>query len=119
MSAFALPCGCVVQILTDNVQRVFKLCDCCAKDFNDPIPVSRDACRSECDCDHAESISHDPNCNSRTVCDEGRYCDRHFAEAELENRWMLRSSFGAVTGRMSEQDKQDMRDAGRGHLVRS
>jgi hypothetical protein len=75
-------------------------------------------CASECDCEYIESISHDPHCHSRTVCDEGRMCDKHAAEAMAEHAWMRHVSIGAVTGVMSESDKQDLRDAGRGHLVR-
>jgi hypothetical protein len=51
--------------------------------------------------------------------DEGRLCDICFAEAMAEHAWMRNVSIGAVTGVMSEQDKQDLRDAGRGHLVQS
>lgn len=50
-------------------------------------------------------------------CDE-HYCDKHQEEAEAEYRWMRNVSIGAITGVMSSKDEQDMRDAGRGHLVR-
>lgn len=32
---FKQPCGCVIQRLSQNIERVYKLCDCCAKEFND------------------------------------------------------------------------------------
>jgi hypothetical protein len=51
-------------------------------------------------------------------CDDGRMCDSHEAQALREHAWMRGQSKGACTGVMSEQDEQDMRDAGRGHLVR-
>lgn len=51
--------------------------------------------------------------------DEGRLCDKCFAEAVAEHSWMRNVSRGAATGVMSEQDKQDLRDAGKGHKVRA
>lgn len=33
--AYRQPCGCVIQRMSENVERVFKLCDCCAKEFNE------------------------------------------------------------------------------------
>lgn len=51
--------------------------------------------------------------------DEGRMCEKCEAEAMAEHSWMRGRSQGTCTGVMSEQDKQDLRDAGRGHLVRS
>ena len=83
-------------------------------------PFTRNICRSECDCD-ATSVNggteHASDCHSRVECDEGRCCDKHMAEAEAEHSWMRGRSMGACTGVMSESDKQDLRDAGRGHLV--
>lgn len=49
--------------------------------------------------------------------DEGRLCEICLADCEKEHAWMRGQSKGACTGVMSEQDKQDLRDAGRGHLV--
>jgi hypothetical protein len=72
-------------------------------------------CYTECDCD---ATPHSPDCSSRVICDEGNWCDRHFAEAMKENEWMRGLPLSAVTGVMSEQDKQDLRDAGRGHLLK-
>lgn len=76
-----------------------------------------DACQSECDCEHIESISHDPDCHSRDVCDEGRMCDKHSAEQMADHEWMRGMSHGAVFGFMNESEKQQLRDGGRGHLV--
>jgi hypothetical protein len=50
--------------------------------------------------------------------DQGQMCDKHFAEAMLEHAWMRNISIGAATGVMSESDREDLRAAGRGHLVR-
>lgn len=77
-------------------------------------------CQSQCDCGNP-SVKHygphDPDCHSFTKCDEHHQCDKHAAAAEAENAWMRNVSISAVTGVMSEEDKQDLRDAGRGHLV--
>lgn len=75
------------------------------------------ACESECDCHVDPQVGHQPDCNFYRTCDEDRSCDKHRAEAMAEHAWMRGRSKGACTGVMSEQDKQDMRDAGRGHLV--
>ena len=49
--------------------------------------------------------------------DEGRRCDA-CEEAEMrEHAWMAHVPLSAITGVMSEEEKQDLRDAGRGHLV--
>jgi hypothetical protein len=80
------------------------------------------ACKSECDCGQDTepgSTAHAADCNSKRECDEGRWCDRHYEERANEYAWMRRVSLGAVTGVMSDADKQDMRDAGRAYLVRS
>lgn len=74
-------------------------------------------CQSECDCGRIDGKPHDPDCHSYRECDDGVYCDKHFDEASKENAWMLGVPLSAITGVMSEQDEQDLRDAGRGHLV--
>lgn len=75
-------------------------------------------CYSECDCDCSwNPLSHTPDCASHRVCDEGRYCDKHMAEQEAAHAYLRHVPLGAVTGRLSDQDKQDLRDAGRGHLI--
>jgi hypothetical protein len=86
------------------------------------LKATSNVCRSECDCcPYADPETggdvHESDCHSQVECADGRWCDRHLAEAEAEHSWMRNVSIGAVTGVMSEQDKQDMRDAGRGHLV--
>lgn len=77
-------------------------------------------CQSECDCGNP-SVKyygpHDPDCHSFRKCDEEVYCDKHFDEASKENAWMLGVPLSAITGVMSDEDKQELRDAGRGHLV--
>lgn len=57
--------------------------------------------------------------NGQPCGDEGRMCAACSDEAMREHSWMRGRSKGACTGVMSEQDKQDLRDGGRGHLVRS
>jgi hypothetical protein len=66
-----------------------------------------------------QGISHDPDCRSLDVCDgeRGSWCEKHWQEQLYTHGWMRHVSIGAVTGRMSETDKQGMHDAGRGHLV--
>ena len=76
------------------------------------------ACASECDCGAPGFMPHEPDCHWWDKCDEGRYCDRHFAEAKAEHAWMRGMSKGACTGVLSDQDKQDLRDAGGGNSVR-
>lgn len=100
-----LPCGC----------EKIRLCE------EHAIEVMRKACMSACDCDFIGGavIDHALDCHSRIECDGDHSCDKHMAEAEAEHSWMRGRSKGACTGVMSEQDKQDLRDAGRGHLVRS
>lgn len=79
------------------------------------------ACESACDCCNP-SVKfhgpHDPDCHFYDHCDEGRYCDKHLAEAEAEHAWMRGIPKSVVTGVLSDEDKQDIIDAGRGHLVR-
>lgn len=37
MSApYKLPCGCIVERTSENIELVIKQCDCCAKEFNEP-----------------------------------------------------------------------------------
>src|SRR6185437_6550153 len=82
-------------------------------------------CKSECDCDGPDKllgIDHAPDCHSRRTCDDGLYCDKHFEEAAEENRRVLRSPIGArcggsMYGHDEDAMRQDMIDAGRGHLL--
>lgn len=32
---YRLPCGCQIQRIKENVERIHRLCDCCAKEFNE------------------------------------------------------------------------------------
>lgn len=53
----------------------------------------------------------------RAKCDEGLYCERHYREAAAEHAWMAGQPKSVVTGELDEEQKQDLRDAGRGHLL--
>ena len=53
-----------------------------------------------------------PNCTDEVLC------DAHFTAAMLQDAFLANVPRGAVTGVMSEAEKQQLRDAGRGHLVR-
>lgn len=75
-------------------------------------------CTSECDCGAPGGYPHEPDCHWWWKCDEGQMCDKHTAEAIREHSWMRRVPRSAVTGVMDESEKQQLRDAGRGHLVR-
>jgi hypothetical protein len=72
-------------------------------------------CSSKCDCGNP-SVKyhgpHDPDCRSLDVCDgeRGIWCEKHWQEQLREHGWMK--------GMPSEaQQRQDMIDAGRGHLL--
>jgi hypothetical protein len=52
------------------------------------------------------------------VCDEGYYCEKHYREAAAEHAWMRGKPLSCVTGVLSDEEVQELRDAGRGHLVR-
>jgi hypothetical protein len=56
--------------------------------------------------------------NGELCGESGVYCDPCFQREIQEHLWMRGVSLGAVTGKQSEQDKIDLRDAGRGHLVK-
>ncbi len=49
--------------------------------------------------------------------DEGVLCDACFEQDIRDHLWMRGLSYGAITGRMSAEDEQDVRDAGRSHLL--
>jgi len=52
-------------------------------------------------------------------CDEGRYCDKHLAEAEAEHAYLRGKPRYWVYNDQQARDEfnQDLHDAGRGHLV--
>lgn len=45
--------------------------------------------------------------------DEGRICDDCADKIAREYRWMRHVPLGAITGTLSDQDRLDLRDAGR------
>jgi hypothetical protein len=52
--------------------------------------------------------------------DEGHLCEKHEAEAMAEHAYLRNVPRSAVFGGgMSESEKQELRHAGRGHLVQS
>lgn len=52
-------------------------------------------------------------------CDEGHMCETCLEEGLRQYAYLRGLPRGAVDGHMSEQDRQDIIDAGRGHLVRA
>jgi hypothetical protein len=72
-------------------------------------------CHGECDCGNP-SVKyygpHDPDCRSLDKCDgeSGMWCEKHWQEALHEWGWLK----GMPS---EEQIRQDMIDAGRGHLL--
>lgn len=55
--------------------------------------------------------------DGRAECDEGLYCEKHYREAAAEHAWMAGKPLSLVTGRLSEEQRQELREAGRGHLL--
>jgi hypothetical protein len=76
-------------------------------------------CNSECDCGAPGGYPHEPDCHSYQECDEGRYCDKHLAEAEAEHAYLRHVPRHMVINdeQSREEYAQELRDAGRGHLV--
>jgi len=35
MTTYKLPCGCIVQRMSENIERVIQQCACCAAEFNE------------------------------------------------------------------------------------
>lgn len=64
-----------------------------------------------------ESECSDLDSGGRAVCDEGYYCERHFREAEADHAYLRGQPSSVITGELTEEQVQDLRDAGRGHLV--
>jgi hypothetical protein len=50
------------------------------------------------------------------ICDEDSYCEYHSQLQARQYAYLRGMPLGAITGRLSERDNQDLRDAGRGHL---
>lgn len=82
-----------------------------------------DRCHSECDCGWPgpDYGPHDPDCHSLDLCDEGRWCDKHHEEAMKDHEYLRDIPRYAVflnDPDAKEEFNQELRDAGRGHLVR-
>lgn len=78
-------------------------------------------CESECDCDAPAGHPHADDCHYNEFCDEGRWCDKHHAEAMKEHEYLRDIPRYAVflnDPEAREEFNQELRDAGRGHLVR-
>jgi hypothetical protein len=77
-------------------------------------------CSSECDCGAPGGYPHDPDCHSYRKCEDGGYCDKHYAEAEAEFAYLRNVPRHQVYDDQQAKDErnQELRDAGRGHLVR-
>ncbi len=80
-------------------------------------------CHSECDCgwpgpDYGPG--HEPDCHVWYVCDEGRWCDKHFEEEMKAHLYLkgLPRHMVYDDAEAREERNQELRDAGRGHLVR-
>jgi hypothetical protein len=55
--------------------------------------------------------------DGRAVCDEGYYCEKHYQEQLAEHAWMAGVPLSSVTGVIEPDERQDLIDAGRGHLL--
>jgi hypothetical protein len=81
------------------------------------------ACHSKCDCDYdpdPERGGHQPDCRSQIECDEHGYCDKHYAEAEAQHAYLKDVPRHMVINdeQSREELERELRDAGRGHLVK-
>jgi hypothetical protein len=78
------------------------------------------ACSSECDCGTINGHPHEPDCHWWDKCgDEGRYCDKHEAEAMAEHAYLRNVPRHQVINdeQSREEYAQELRDAGRAHLL--
>lgn len=77
-------------------------------------------CQSECDCGAPGGYPHEPDCHSHEKCDEGRFCDAHYAEALADHAYLRHGPRYQVYGdaEVREEFNQQLRDAGRGHLIK-
>jgi hypothetical protein len=75
-------------------------------------------CQNDCDCD-SPSGPHDPDCRAlHKGCDDGeRMCDKHWRQHRADFAYLRNIPLSAVTGVMSEEEKQNMRDSGHAHLL--
>jgi len=53
----------------------------------------------------------------RDCGDEGELCEECMEREMKEHEWMRHYALCVITGVFTEQDKEDLRLAGRGHLV--
>lgn len=78
-------------------------------------------CESECDCGRPNPAygPHDPDCHSFDHCGETRTCDKHAAEAMADHAYLRGAPRHTVFNDQQAKDERDqeLRDAGRGHLV--
>lgn len=77
-------------------------------------------CESECDCGAPGGYPHEPDCHSFDICDEGKWCDKHFQEELMAHVHLRRVSRHQIYNDQQAIDErnQELRDAGRGHLCR-
>lgn len=76
-------------------------------------------CESECDCGAPGGRPHEPDCHSFDNCDERHSCDKHTAEAMADHAYLRGAPRHTVFNDQQAKDERDqeLRDAGRGHLV--
>lgn len=79
-------------------------------------------CESKCDCGNPSVAyygPHDPDCHSLDLCDEGRMCDKHRAEAEADHAYLKHVPRHMVIDdeEADEERNQELRDSGREHLI--
>lgn len=76
-------------------------------------------CESECDCGSPVG-PHEPDCHWWQKCNDGFWCDKHHAEALAEHAYLRDIPRYAVINDAESRAEfnQELRDAGRGHLVR-
>lgn len=67
-------------------------------------------CQSECDCGAPGGYPHEPDCHWWDKCEDGQWCDKHYLQAEADHAYLRGTP-------SPEQAEQDIRDAGRGHLL--
>jgi len=77
-------------------------------------------CQSDCDCGAPDGTPHEPDCHSFHVCEDGRYCDSCYRAAVREFAYLQHVPRYAVMDDdlAREELNAELRDAGRGHLVR-
>lgn len=76
-------------------------------------------CHSECDCNAPGGYPHEPDCHYYEYCNDGKYCDKHRAEAEADHAYLKHVPRHAVfnDAEAVEERNQELRDSCRGHRV--